>query len=70
MLGHQPARLVDVLVGPYRYQVFRCDLLDPHRLGSRPATTTRATMSRSVTIPTVLPPSTTGGGPFSCWIVR
>src|SRR5215216_4953800 len=38
-------------------------------LGSWPAATTRAMMSRSVTMATTRPPSTTGSGPFSFWII-
>src|SRR5829696_6289681 len=38
-------------------------------LGSRLAATTRATRSRSVTIATTRPPSTTGSGPFSLAII-
>src|SRR5215203_5702082 len=38
-------------------------------LGSCPAATTRAMMSRSVTMATTRPPSTTGSGPFSFWII-
>src|SRR5215211_275051 len=38
-------------------------------LGSRLAATTRATRSRSVTIATTRPPSTTGRGPFSLAII-